>query len=89
VGAAQDLAALDIDLAAITQAGGLEVDADAAAICGEDQCGEVGDGEGGGNVREGFGQQVRSEVQIKGSTRRSFALPGTGERSLEASQQQS
>jgi hypothetical protein len=26
----------------------MEVDADAAAVCGEDQCGEVGNGEGSG-----------------------------------------
>jgi hypothetical protein len=39
VGATQDLAALDIDLAAITEAGGLEINADAASVCGEDQCG--------------------------------------------------
>ena len=51
VGAAQDLAELDIDLAAITQAGRMEVDADAAAVCGEDQCGEVGNGESGGRDR--------------------------------------
>jgi integrase len=51
VGAAQDLAELDIDLAAITLARGVEVDADAAAVCGEDQCGEVGDGAGGGGHR--------------------------------------
>jgi hypothetical protein len=36
VGATQDLAALDIDLAAIVQGGGLEVDTNAAAVCGED-----------------------------------------------------
>jgi hypothetical protein len=47
VGAAQDLAELDIDLAAITQGGGVEVDADAAEICGEDQCGKIRYGEGG------------------------------------------
>ena len=28
----------------------MEVDAHAAAICGEDQCGEIGNGEGGGEV---------------------------------------
>lgn len=46
--AAQDLAELDIDLEAITQAGRLEVDADAVAVCREDQCGEVRNGEGSG-----------------------------------------
>ena len=38
VGATQDLAALDINLAAIAQAGRMEVDANAAAISGEDSC---------------------------------------------------
>jgi hypothetical protein len=28
--------------------GALEIDADAAAVCGEDRCGEIGDGESGG-----------------------------------------
>src|SRR5713101_323646 len=32
----------------------MEVGADAAAICREDQCGEVGNGEGGGKSRKGF-----------------------------------
>jgi hypothetical protein len=53
VGAAQDLVMIDFDLAAITQAGGTEVDADAAAICREDQCGEVGNGESGEGASEG------------------------------------
>jgi hypothetical protein len=39
VGAAQDLAELDIDLAAITQAGGWKSAAEAVAVCREDQCG--------------------------------------------------
>jgi hypothetical protein len=47
VGAAQDLAELHIDLAAITQAGRLEIDEDAAAICREDQCGKIRNGTGG------------------------------------------
>jgi hypothetical protein len=47
VGATQDLAALDIDLAAITQAGGWEVHANAATVCREDQRGAIRDGEGG------------------------------------------
>ena len=34
----EDLAALDIDHAAIAQAGRMEVDANAAAIRGEDSC---------------------------------------------------
>jgi len=42
VGATQDLAALDIDLAANHTGGRVEFDADAAAICGADQCGKVG-----------------------------------------------
>jgi hypothetical protein len=46
--AAQDLAELDIDLAAITQAGGWKSTRMPAAICREDQCGEVGNGAGGG-----------------------------------------
>jgi hypothetical protein len=54
VGATQDLAAPDIDLAAITQAGEVEIDANAAAICREDQCGEIGHGESGGEVGEGL-----------------------------------
>jgi len=29
----------------------MEVDADAAAVCGEDQCREVGNGKGGGRDR--------------------------------------
>jgi hypothetical protein len=33
--------------------GGLEVDADAAPVCGEDQRGDVGDGEGGRENRKG------------------------------------
>jgi hypothetical protein len=49
VGATQDLAALDIDLAAIVQGGGLEVDTNAAAVCREDQCGEIGHGAGSGS----------------------------------------
>jgi hypothetical protein len=53
VGAAQDLAELDIDLAAITQAGG-EVTTDAAAVCREDQCDTVRNGKGRREVREGF-----------------------------------
>ena len=46
MGAAQDPAELDIDLATITPRPGVNVDTDAAAIRGEDQCGEVGNGEG-------------------------------------------
>ena len=43
VGAAPGLAALDIDWATITQAGRRkEVDANATAVCGEDQSGAVG-----------------------------------------------
>jgi hypothetical protein len=38
VGAAQGIAALAFDLAAITPAGGMDVDAGAAAVCREDQC---------------------------------------------------
>jgi hypothetical protein len=48
VGAAQDLAELDIDLAAITQ-WWMEVDADAAAVCREYHCGEVRYGASGGD----------------------------------------
>jgi integrase/recombinase XerD len=48
VGAAQDLAELDIDLAAITQAGGWK-STKMPLRCGrEDQCGEVRNGTGGG-----------------------------------------
>jgi hypothetical protein len=36
----------------------LEVTADAAAICGEDQCGEIGNSESGGEVGEGFDQRL-------------------------------
>jgi hypothetical protein len=43
VGATRDPAALDIDLRAITQAGVVEVDTHAVAVCGEDQCGEIGE----------------------------------------------
>jgi hypothetical protein len=44
-------AALDIDLAAIAQAGGAEIDADAAAIRREDQCSKVRYGQGSGSRR--------------------------------------
>lgn len=43
VGATQTVAALDIDLAAIAQAGG-----------GNRRCGEIGRGEGGGEVGKGL-----------------------------------
>ena len=59
VGATQDLAALDIDLAAITQAGGVEITANAVAICGEDQCGKIRHGAGRGEDGEGLDYRVR------------------------------
>ena len=41
-------------------------DADAAEICGEDQCGEVGNGEGSREVGKGFDQAVKSCIRILG-----------------------
>jgi hypothetical protein len=44
----------------------LGADADAAAVCGEDQCREVGNGESGKGKREGFDYRTREQVQIMG-----------------------
>lgn len=53
VGATQDLAALGIDLAAITTGRRVEIGAHAVAVCGEDQCGKIRNGEGGTEGGEG------------------------------------
>jgi integrase len=51
VGAAQDLAELDIDLAAITQASGWKSTRMPLQYAEKNQCGEVGNGESGGRHR--------------------------------------
>ena len=40
----------------------MEVDADAGAVCEEDQCGEIGDGEGGGKEWKGFDRRGRGKA---------------------------
>jgi hypothetical protein len=54
VGATQDLAALDIDLAAITQAGGWKSTRMPLQYAEKDQCGKIGYGESGRESWEGF-----------------------------------
>jgi len=54
----------------------MEVDADAAAVCGEDQCGEVGDGAGGGEGREGFACEVKAMYEYDGESPKGRARPG-------------
>jgi hypothetical protein len=65
---AGDLAPLDIDLAAITQAGGWK-STDAATVCGEDQCRPIWNGEGGGEDGEGFATARRLTHRSPGQGR--------------------
>lgn len=64
VGAIQDLACAGHRSSGYHPSRRLEVKANADAICGEDQCGELGHGKGGREDGEEFNSGMKERVQL-------------------------